>query len=108
MEAQAAAEVRNAVIALNAAKQAVQAAATARQLQQQLLSSEVKKLRAGYPTDFAVIEQQTYLTQAEITEIAAPLAWKKTSVQLSRALGDTLRRHGIGFSPGVTKTKLAP
>lgn len=104
IEAQAAAEVRNAVIGLNAAKQAAQAAATARNLQEQLLSAEVEKFRAGFSTTFAVIEQQSYMTQAETTEIAAQLAWKKATVQLYRALGDTLQRHGIDLD--MTKTKL--
>ncbi len=106
MEAQAAAEVRNAVIALNAAKQAAQAAATAKHLQDQLLGAEAEKFRAGFSTTFAVIEQQSYLTQAETTEIAAQLAWKKATVQLYRALGDTLQRHGIDHNPDVAKTKL--
>ena len=105
MEAQAAAEVRNAVIALNAAKQAAQAAATARNLQEQLHGAEAEKFRAGFSTTFAVIEQQSYLTQAETTEIAAQLALKKATVQLYRALGDTLQQHGINLDPEVTKTK---
>ncbi len=95
MEAQAAAEVRNAVIALNASKQAAQSAAASRQLQEQLLSAKVEKFRAGYSTNFAVIQQQTYLAQAETTEIAALAAWKKAGVQLDRALGNTLQRNGI-------------
>jgi outer membrane protein len=106
MEAQAAAEVRNAVIALNAAKQAAQATASARNLQEQLLSAEGEKFRAGFSTTFAVIEQQSYLTQAETTEIAAQLAFKKATVQLYRALGDTLQRNGIDIDSDVTKTKL--
>jgi outer membrane protein len=103
MEAQAAAEVRNAVIALNAAKQAAQSAATAQQLQARLLSAEAEKFRAGFSTTFAVIEQQTYLTQAQTTDIAAQLAWKKAVVQLYRALGDTLQRHGIDVAPEKTQ-----
>jgi outer membrane protein TolC len=95
MEAQAAAEIRNAVIGWNAAKQAAQAAASARHLQEQLLSAEDEKFRAGFSTNFAVIQQQAYLAQAETTEIAAQAAWKKAGVQLERALGDTLQRHGI-------------
>jgi len=95
MEAQAAAEIRNAVIGWNAAKQAAQAAASARSLQEQLLSAEVEKFRAGFSTNFAVIQQQAYLAQAETTEIAAQATWKKAGVQLDRALGDTLQRHGI-------------
>ena len=105
MEAQTAAEVRNAVIALNAAKQAARATAAAKNLQEQLLSAEAEKFRAGFSTTFAVIEQQSYLTQAETTEIAAQLAYKKATVQLNRALGDTLPRHGIDLDPDVTKTK---
>ena len=95
MEAQAAAEIRNAIIAWNAAKQAVRAAANARDLQEQLLSAEVEKFRAGFSTNFAVIQQQAYLAQAETTEIAAQSTWKKAGVQLDRALGDTLQRQGI-------------
>jgi outer membrane protein len=106
MEAQVAAEVRNAVIALNAARQAAQAAATARHLQQQLLSAEEEKFRAGYSTNFAVIEQQTYLTQAETTEIASHAAWRKATVQLDRALGDTLQRHAIDIVPDTTQMKV--
>ena len=95
MEAQAAAEIRNAVIAWDAAKQAVRSAANARDLQEQLLTAEGEKFRAGFSTNFAVIQQQAYLAQAETTEIAAQATWKKAGVQLDRALGDTLQRHGI-------------
>ena len=95
MEAQAAAEIRNAVIGWNAAKQAAEAAASARHLQEQLLSAEVEKFRAGFSTNFAVIQQQAYLARAETTGITAQAAWKKAGVQLDRALGNTLQRHGI-------------
>jgi outer membrane protein TolC len=105
MEAQAAAEVRNAVIALNAAKQAAQSAAASKHLQEQLLSAEVEKFRAGYSTNFAVIQQQSYLAQAETTEIAAQAAWKKGVVQLDRALGNTLKQHGIEVNADTTKVK---
>jgi outer membrane protein len=104
MEAQAAAEIRNAVIAWNAGKQAALAAASARHLQEQLLSAEQEKFRAGFSTNFAVIQQQAYLAQAETTEIAAQAAWKKAGVQLDRALGDTLQRHGIDVS-GVRRNR---
>jgi outer membrane protein len=105
MQAQAAAEVRNAVIALNAAKQAAQSAAASKHLQEQLLSAEVEKFRAGFSTNFAVIQQQSYLAQAETTEIAAQAAWKKASVQLDRALGNTLKQHGIEVNADTTKVK---
>jgi outer membrane protein len=105
MEAQAAAEVRNAVIALNSAKQAAQSATASTHLQEQLLSAEVEKFRAGFSTNFAVIQQQSYLAQAETTEIAAQAAWKKAAVQLDRALGNTLKQHGIEVNADTTKVK---
>jgi outer membrane protein TolC len=95
MQAQAAAEVRNALIGLVAAKQAAQAAAAGKRLQQQLLDAEIEKFRTGYTTNFAVIQQQTYLAQAETTEIFAQAAWKKSAIQLDRALGNTLKKHGV-------------
>ena len=95
MEAQAAAEIRNAIIGWNAAKQSMEAAASARHLQEQLLNAEVEKFRAGFSTNFAVIQQQTYLAQAQTTEIAAQATWKKAAAQLDRALGATLQRHAI-------------
>jgi outer membrane protein len=95
MQAQAAAEVRNAVIGLAAAKQAAQAAAATMQLQQQLLNAEIEKFRTGYSTNFAVIQQQTYLAEAETTEIMAQDSWKKSAIQLERALGNTLKQRGI-------------
>lgn len=95
MQAQAAAEVRNAVIGLIAAKQAARAAAAARQLQQQLLNAEIEKFLTGYSTNYAVIEQQTYLAEAETAEIMTQAAWKKGLIQLNRALGNTLKQHGI-------------
>ena len=104
MEAQAAAEVRNAIIALNAAKAAASAAAS-RHLQEQLLSGEMEKFRAGFSTNFAVIQQQSYLTRAETTEIAAQAAWKKAAAQLDRALGNTLGQHGIEVNFDATRVK---
>jgi outer membrane protein len=106
MEAQAAAEIRNAVIGWNAAKQAAQATASARHLQEQLLNAEMEKFSSGFSTNFAVIQQQAYLAQAQTTEIAAQAAWKKAGVQLDRALGDTLQRYGIDL--GDVRRNRAP
>ena len=105
MQAQAAAEVRNAVIGLAAAKQAAQAAAATRQLQQQLLNAEIEKFRTGYSTNFAVIQQQTYLAEAETTEIMAQAAWKKSAIQLERALGNTLKQQGITIKDALPEPK---
>ena len=105
MQTHAAAEVRNAVIGLAAAKQAAQAAAATRRLQQQLLNAEIEKFRTGYSTNFAVIQQQTYLAEAETTEIMAQAAWKKGAIQLERALGNTLKQRGITIKDALPELK---
>jgi outer membrane protein len=97
LESQVAAEVRNAVTALNAAKTAADAAATARELQGKLLAAAQESFRAGYTTNISVIEQQTYLTQAQTTEVVAKAAWLKAAGQLDRVLGQTLEKSGISL-----------
>jgi outer membrane protein len=97
LEAQAAAEVRNTRIALAAARVAAQSATNSRILQEQLVGAEMEKFRAGMSSNFAVIEQETYLTQAKTTEVAARAAWKKAAIQLDRALGETLQHTGIAL-----------
>ena len=90
-----AAEVRNAVTALNAAKSAADAATTARELQGKLFAAAEESFRSGYTTNISVIEQQTYLVQAQTTEVVAKAAWLKAAAQLDRVLGQTLEKNGI-------------
>ena len=108
MESQAAAEVRNALIGFAAAKQAAQTASTSRKLQEQFLDAELEKFHAGMSTNFAVIQQQAYLAQAETTEVAAQAAFNKAAVQLYRALGETLEHQGIEVQPDTPRRNLPP
>uniref|UniRef100_E6QLK8 Outer membrane efflux protein n=1 Tax=mine drainage metagenome TaxID=410659 RepID=E6QLK8_9ZZZZ len=95
IKAQVAAQVRNAVIGLVAARESASAAATSQRFQEALLAATTESFQAGMSTNFAVVEQQTYLAQAETTAVAARAAWMKAKVQLARALGDTLQQQGI-------------
>ncbi len=97
LQAQIAAEVQNAVTALHAAKSAAIAATNARELQAKLLSAAEESFRAGYTTNLAVIEQQSYLAQAQTTEVIAKAAWLKAEAQLERVLGQTLEARGISL-----------
>jgi outer membrane protein len=97
LESQVAAEVRNAITALNAAKSAADAATTARELQGKLLAAAQESFRSGYTTNISVIEQQTYLVQAQTTEVVAKAAWLKAAGQLDRVLGQTLEKSGISL-----------
>ena len=97
LESQVAAEVQNAITALHAAKSAADAAAKARELQAKLLAAAQESFQAGYTTNLAVIEQQTYLAQAQTTEVVAKAAWLKAATQLERVLGQTLEKSGISL-----------
>jgi outer membrane protein len=97
LESQVAAEVRNAITALNAAKSAADAATTARELQARLLAAAQESFSSGYTTNISVIEQQTYLVQAQTTEVVAKAAWLKAAAQLDRVLGRTLEKSGISL-----------
>jgi outer membrane protein TolC len=95
VESQVAAEVLNAITALHAAKSAADAATKARELQAKLLGAAQESFQAGYTTNLAVIEQQTYLAQAQTAEVIAKAAWLKAAAQLDRVLGQTLDNSGI-------------
>jgi outer membrane protein len=97
LESQVAAEVRNAITALNAAKSAADAATTARELQGKLFAAAQESFSSGYTTNISVIEQQTYLVQAQTTEVVAKAAWLKAAGQLERVLGQTLEKSGISL-----------
>jgi outer membrane protein len=97
LESQVAAEVQNAITALHAAKSAADATSKARELQATLLAAAQESFQAGYTTNLAVIEQQTYLVQAQTTEVIAKAAWLKAAAQLGRILGKTLENTGISL-----------
>jgi outer membrane protein TolC len=95
LQSQIAAEVENALTALYAAKSAAEAASNARELQAKLLAASQESFQAGYTTNVAVIEQQTYLAQAQTTEVLAKAAWLKAAAQLEKVLGQTLEDKNI-------------
>jgi outer membrane protein TolC len=68
LESQVAAEVRNAITALNAAK----SAAGARELQGKLLAAAQESFRAGYTTNISVIEKPTFYEQVRGVNICVP------------------------------------
>jgi outer membrane protein TolC len=106
LEAEVAAEVQNAITALHAAKSAADAATKAQELQEKLLAAAQESFQAGYTTNLAVIEQQTYLAQAQTTEVIAKAAWLKAAAQLDRVLGQTLDKSGISLktNPGENRS----
>jgi outer membrane protein len=108
LESAVAAEVRNAMTALRAAENAAAGAVKARELQERLLSATQESFQAGYGTNLAVIEQETYLAQAQAGEVVAKAAWSKAAVQLDRVTGKMLDRTGISLEDGQRNERNAP
>jgi outer membrane protein len=108
LESAVAAEVRNAMIALRAAENAAAGAVKARELQERLLAAAQESFQAGYGTNLAVIEQETYLAQAQASEVVAKGSWSKAAIQLDRATGKMLDRTGINLEDGLGNERNSP
>ena len=88
-------DVETAVVALQTAQAAYEAASQSREYQAQLLDAERDKLSVGQSTDLAVLQNQAYLAQAKSTEIAARSNWMKARIDLDYALGDLLEKNHV-------------
>ncbi len=94
-------DVRNALIALQQARAAYQAAVKARQLAEQTVDAEQKKYALGASTIFFVIQYQRDLAQARSQEVAAESAYAKAKVQLDQAVGRTLETYNISIDEAM-------
>jgi outer membrane protein TolC len=88
-------QVENSVVALQTARSALNAAIQSRQYQEVLVAAERDKLSVGASTNFLVIQQESYLSQARSSEVAARSVWIKARIALDRALGNLLDKNGI-------------
>ncbi len=94
-------DVETAVVALQTAQAAYEAATQSRDYQAQLLDAERDKLSVGQSTDLAVLQNEAYLAQAKSTEIAARSNWKKAQISLDHALGDLLEKNHIELDDAI-------
>jgi outer membrane protein TolC len=98
LENQVRLEVADALVAMQSARAAYEAAVQTRILQEQSVSVEQQKLDVGVSTNYMVIQYQTFLAQAHSTELAAKGACAKARIALERALGRTLDVNHISVS----------
>ena len=94
-------DVRNALIALQQARAAYEAAVKARELQEQTLEAEQKKYALGASTIFFVIQAQRDLAQARSQEVAAASQYAKAKVQLEAATGRILETYNISIEEAL-------
>ncbi len=104
LSAQIREDVETAVVALQTAQAAYEAAAQSRDYQAQLLDAERDKLSVGQSTDLAVLQNEAYLAQAKSTEIAARSNWMKARIELDNALGDLLEKNHIELDDAISGT----
>jgi len=93
--------VETAVVALQTAQAAYEAASQSREYQSQLLDAERDKLSVGQSTDLAVLQNEAYLAQSKSTEIAARSNWMKARISLDYALGDLLEKNHVELDDAI-------
>ncbi len=105
-------EVRNAQFGVQQNRASVASAQAAVDFARQSLDAEQKKYALGASTSTLVLQNQTALTQAEVTLVSAKAAYEKAEVELDRAIGLLLDHAGIQIAEAergqVTQTPNIP
>lgn len=94
-----AAEVRNAVQAVESSEKRRVAATEAREAAAKQYEAERRQLAAGTSTVFLVLERQTGFVAAQGREIEAQIAVNKAAANLRRVVGGTLNRANVAVQP---------
>ncbi|MFI5336776.1 MAG: TolC family protein [Opitutales bacterium] len=87
--------IGNAAGQIETTRQRVAATRLARELAQQTLDAEVKRLRAGTGNTFFVLQQQNMLSGTEVSEANALTDYHKAVAEYDRQLGVTLEKLNI-------------
>jgi outer membrane protein TolC len=90
-------EVADAFVALQQARASYEAAVQSRVLQEQSVKVELQTFAVGLATNYLVIQYQTFLAQAQSTEVAAKGAYAKAKIALDRATASTLEVNKISI-----------
>jgi outer membrane protein TolC len=76
----------------------VQAYRVARELAEQKLDAEEKKLKVGLTTNYVVLQYQRDLADARSAELRAIIDYNLSLAQLDRATGTSLKKKNIQLS----------
>jgi len=90
-------EVADAYVAMQQARAGYEAAIQSRVLQEQSVKVEQLTFDVGLATNYLVIQYQTYLAQAQSTEVAAKGAYAKALIALDRATARTLDANQVSI-----------
>jgi len=100
-------EIRNAVQALNTAKQRLETAKISRQLAELQLDAENKRFNAGLSQNYLVLDRQNQLASAQLSELNANITYRKAIITLQQAMYTLLDANDIGMAKG-SSTKIQP
>ena len=98
----AAADVHNTRVVLAQNRVAVEAATKARELQQETLNAEQRKLQLGASTIFQIVQDQRDLATTASQEVRALVDLAKAKIDFDRAMGRTLEVNNISISDAKT------
>ncbi len=98
-------EVRNALQAVEAALQRVQAAEAGKIASQAQLDGELERFRAGLSTNFFVLQRQSDLAVAKGNEVRARTDYNKALADLQRITGLTLVSNNVQLEPSIPDLK---
>lgn len=90
-------DVSNAAEQVDATRRRVDTTRTARELNNQMLEAEMKRLRAGTGSTFNVLYQQEQLSAAEIAAAQAEADRQKALAEFDRQTGHTLTAHHVAL-----------
>jgi HAE1 family hydrophobic/amphiphilic exporter-1 len=91
-------EVRNALQAVDAARQRYEAARASRVAAEAQLRGEEERFRAGLSTNFFVLDRQNQLSAARGSEAQALTDYNKAIVDLQRVTGTTMAANNVTVS----------
>jgi outer membrane protein len=92
-------EVRNALQAVDAARQRFEAARASRIAAEAQLRGEEERFRAGLSTNFFVLDRQNQLSEARGREAQALTDYNKAIVELQRVTGTTMAANNVTVAP---------
>lgn len=101
-ESQIAVDVQNALIGLQQARARYDAAAHARELQQQTFSADQRKYELGATTSYQVMQDQRDLANSVSTEVQALANYTHARIAFDQAMGRTLQANNISIGEALS------
>jgi outer membrane protein TolC len=96
-------EVKQIVMDLETNRKIVEANRISRELAEQKLSAEQKKLAVGLSTNYLVLQYQRDFSNAQIAELKSLIDYSLALSRVNKVLGSTLEKHQIEFTDFLTK-----